>query len=99
MAEQVPQDFRLLKAVVIGLGLAIIAGFGLLIWGLVSQGNHIGHATMAPVVIPEGASVTQMALSDRMLALKVEGQGGEEILLVDMKSGAVLRRVPIEHRK
>jgi hypothetical protein len=38
-----------------------------------------------------------MAVSDKVLALKVEGPGTQEILLLDARNGRVLRHIPISH--
>jgi len=95
MTEQVAQDHRLLKAIVIGLGIALVIGFGLLIWGLVSQGGRLGSGGAEAIVLPEGAEIAQMALSDKMLALRLEGAGENEILLVDVRNGHVIRRIPV----
>jgi len=95
MTEQVAQDHRLLKAIVIGLGIALVIGFGLLIWGLVSQGGRLGGDGAGGIVLPEGSQISQMALSDKMLALRLEGAGANEIVLVDVRNGRIVRRIPV----
>ncbi len=87
-----------LKALVIGMGVLIVAGFVLLVIGLAnkfSQGGKEGFGA-AEVAVPDGCSVVEtLAEGDRLL-LRLEGpaeRGCAQIVVVDLESGAVRGRL------
>jgi hypothetical protein len=46
-------------------------------------------------VLPEGARIVSTALDGRLLALTVEAAGATRIVVVDLATGAVLRRIEL----
>ena len=89
------QTTRALKAVVIGLGVLIVLAAAAVVAELVRRTGTVvdtagGYAT-APVSLPPGARVIGMAGEDDVLSLLVEdGDGGQRIITIDRRSGAVL---------
>jgi hypothetical protein len=104
MTQQLTQDHRLLKGVVIGLGLLIVLGFGALVIGLATKGGKVAtakapvaSADAVPLILPKDASIADMTMSERQLVLRVTMAGGEELVLIDLPSGRVVQRIPIKH--
>lgn len=109
-----PRQVRVLKWVVIGLGVMLVVCFGLVIFGLVYQASNIGQATEAPVMqegvaasaaapvvaldAESGQSVAGVTLDADRLAVHLKGAQGEEIAVIDLKSGRVLRRIKVSPR-
>lgn len=86
----------MLKAVVIGLGVLIILGFAALIYGLAVKGGKLVKPGYEPLLLPAGAGIADMAMSERQLALRVTMGEHEEILLIDLRSGRVMGRIPVQ---
>ena len=89
------QNTRALKAVVIGLGVLIVLAAAAVVAELVRRGGRVvdaaGEYATAPVSLPPGARVIGMTGEDDALSLLVEdGDGGQRIITVDRRSGAVL---------
>ena len=97
---------RLLKALVIGMGAAIVLGIAALAWLLLDrwglhaagQGGGItadaGYTAMQ-VPTPDGMRFEQMtATADRVL-LRFSGPEGERIVVVDPRSGQVTGSIAI----
>jgi len=96
MAQQVAQDHRVLKAVVVGLGVLIILGVGALIVGIAVKGGKVaGKPASAPLLLPQDASIADMAISERQLVLHVTMKDREELMLIDLQSGRVVSRIPV----
>ncbi len=109
-----PRQVRVLKWVVIGLGVLLVVCFGLVIFGLVYQASSIGQATDAPVMqngvaasaappvmaldTESGQSVAGVTLDADRLAVHLKGTQSEEIAVIDVKSGRVLRRIKVSPR-
>ena len=91
MAEQVAQDHRRLKLVVIGLGLALVVGFFALILGAAWKFRHKAPAATAPaslsVSLPADTRITSTALTATELALTTEGPAGRQVFVVDRRTG------------
>ena len=49
----------------------------------------------APLVIPEGAAITSMALDGDRLVMRVEGVGDGELIVYDLGRGSVTQRIPV----
>ena len=89
------QNTRALKAVVIGLGALIVLAAAAVVAELVRRGgsvvDSVGAYATVPVSLPTGARVIAMTGGDDALSLLVEdGNGGQRIITVDRRSGAVL---------
>ena len=97
MTTDLAQKTRTLKAVVIGLGVLIVLAVVGLVIGVVFRIDGIsgpapgeGFAT-AGVVLPRGTRAISMTGEDDTLSILVEdGQGRQQVLTVDRRTGAVL---------
>ncbi len=103
LSEAEQRQIRVLKAVVIGLGVLIVAGLVALLTAVVLRGGGGSRALPAEeamhVVLPEGAVVEEMRVSGNTLALRVRlADGGREIIIIDARKGRVVRRIRIGPR-
>jgi hypothetical protein len=100
---------RLLKAFVIGMGLLIVVGGALLVWGLAHQWNRstaqaaatpttaetdTGYAS-ADIPAPSGMSLAQMATTGDRLLLRFSGPQGERIIVVDPRTGRITGNIAV----
>ncbi len=94
-----------IKALVIVMGLLILAGLGLLVYGLVGQVSEIAAPgasdgfDAASVALPAGCRLAQADLDEGRLVLRVEGPADrpdcQQVILLDPASGAELGRITI----
>lgn len=64
--------------------------------GGVTTPSAVAYAiSPAPLVVPEGASISSMALDGDRLVMRVEGVGDGEIIIYDLARGAVVQRIPV----
>lgn len=56
----------------------------------------VDAAATGAIVLPAGAKIAAMALDGDRLALRVEEDAGEEIVIYDLTRGAVIQRVRVE---
>jgi len=100
-----------LKALVIIMGLLIIAGMGLLVYGLltrVSWNEVSGQAEKPPAAqtasfeavvstLPSGASVASVSVENNRVVVQVQlPGGGAEVRLFDLETGAVIRTIQLQ---
>jgi len=93
---------KAVKSLALGMGVLLLAGLGLLAYGLYSQAGKKAKTaapvqTEAPVAVdgfgdltlaePPGARIAGVHLNGTMLAVIVRGQGPDRIVLVDMARG------------
>jgi hypothetical protein len=94
-----------IKALVIIMGLLILAGLGLLVYGVVGQVSKIAGPG-APsgfdetvVTLPVGCSVVETRVDGDRLVVRTDGPLGYEpcqkIIIIDLQSGEVVGRVSI----
>ena len=97
------------KALVIFMGLLILAGLGLLVYGVVGQVSEIagpgtppgtpGGFGAASVTLPAGCVLAEARLDEGRLVLRAEGPSGrpdcQQVILLDPASGAELGRITI----
>ena len=98
LSEAEQRQIRVLKAVVIGLGVLIVLGLGALLAAVIlkSGGAARGLAPgeVMPLPVPEGAHVEEMRLSGSVLALRLRlADGSWQVVVVDARRGRVLRRI------
>jgi hypothetical protein len=104
-ATEPDPNIRLLKAVVIGLGLVILAAMAAIVFAVVNlvgegapgqgRGDAAGafHATLA---IPAGSQVVRIVAAGENIALHLDlGEGGERIMLIDPRSGEKLGEIDV----
>lgn len=102
-----PRQVRALKIAVIVMGILLVGGFGLVMATIVYQASKLGDkkvsapaatpATLpaAALSLPQGATVSSMALNGDRLALHLQTSTGPEIAVIDVVTGKVLSRIKI----
>ena len=106
-----PRQVRALKIAVIVMGILLVGGFGLVMATIVYQASKLGDkkvsapaatpATLpaAALSLPQGATVSSMALDGDRLALHLQTSTGPEIAVIDVVTGKVLSRIKINADK
>ena len=96
------QTARLLKAIVIGLGVLLMLGVGLMVYAVIDRAGNddarapavIGDGT---VTLAPGSRVVAMTEEDDHLSLLIEdADGGQRVVTIDRRSGAVLGVLTLE---
>ena len=92
-------NIRILKAIVIGLGLAMVVCAGILVWGLTRKAAPRAAAPVAAAEVPSqfgertlslprGARLLDVTQSEARLMLRVRlATGAERLILVDAATG------------
>lgn len=109
MSEEVTQNTRTLKAIVIGLAVLIVIALGALVIGLVMQAKKANEAVMdntAPMppleavqvyesVLPTGAIILDAQPSEKYLVIRyqVPGAASPAVAVVHLKTGRLLYRI------
>lgn len=95
------QNARLLKAVVIGLGVLILITVGLIVYKVVGGvAGMSGARSSASVAVPAGSRVVAMTQEGDHLSLLIEyGDGRQEVMTIDRKSGAVIGVLNLDPQK
>ena len=90
MAPAMPQNVKLLKAVVIGLGILLVLGSVVLVTTLVMRLNARGTSApvSAEISLPPGAEILESHLDQGRLLLRMRISGAEEIRFYDPSTGA-----------
>lgn len=93
-----PRNVRLLKGAVYIMGLLLVAGTILLIGAIIWKASRLPASSTRgfgalDVAIPAGAAVTSVEIAGDRMAVTVEGGGGAEIIIIDLKRGDVAGRV------
>ncbi len=98
-----------IKALVIFMGLLILAGLGLLVYGVVGQVSEIagpgespgepGGFDAAAVTLPAGCVLAEARIDEGRLVLRAEGPADrpdcQQVILLDPDSGAELGRITV----
>ncbi len=92
-----------IKALVIFMGLLILAGLGLLVYGVVGQVSEVtgteGGFDETVLSLPVGCSVVETRVYGDRLVVRTEGPLGykpcQKIIIIDLQSGEVVGRVKI----
>ena len=88
---------RLLRMIVIGLGVVLILMLGAVVVGIVMKARGPGEApapaSSAPFAVPEGAQIEHMQVSGDRLILRLKTDRGEEVDIVDTKTGRLVSRI------
>ncbi|MFP3921451.1 MAG: hypothetical protein ACLFU3_07060 [Dichotomicrobium sp.] len=107
-----PRQVRILKIVVIGLGVLLVIGFGLLVVGLAYQATKIGEerpatdagepagqaAEQVTLPVPPGAKIERIAADRGRVILHVKGPDGEQVVIVDTGQGNAVTRLKLAPR-
>lgn len=93
----------ILKAAVIIMGLLLVAGFGLVIATIVKRASNPqaittpvgpgGRFGVSNIGINPGDRVSTLTMTDERLAIHIAGDKGEEIIVVNVKTGVELGRI------
>ncbi len=97
LSEAEQRQIRVLKGIVIGLGVLIILGLGALIAAVVlraSANTETASPADAMLELPAGGRVADMRLDGQVLVLLLEGADGEqELVVLHLRRGEILRRI------
>jgi hypothetical protein len=106
-----PRQVRILKRVVIAMGVLLVGGFALIMVAIVYQASQLGDsADPDPAVqaqramplsqgvlrVPEGMAITHMALDGNRLAVHLTGSQGGEIRVIDLGTGRVISTIRVK---
>lgn len=93
---------KALKALVVFMGVLLVAGLGLLGWGLYSQAGKMASKGRQPAVVavgtdfgaiavplPAGARIDQMMAAGERVVLRVTGGGPDRLVVLDPQAGTV----------
>jgi hypothetical protein len=95
------QPMKAIKTLVIFMGVLLVAGLGMLGYGLMSKAGHKAAHTQAPapaaaagfgtvtVPLPAGARVESIVQAGERVVLRVTGGGGERVIVLDPATGQV----------
>jgi hypothetical protein len=91
-------NIRMLKFIVIAMGLLIVTGVTVLVATIVNRvadRSETGSAPADQIVLslPEGARIVETVMDNDRLALRIETAQGDQILIVDLASGKVISTV------
>ncbi len=94
MTGRVTKVMRTLKALVIGMGILIVAGTAMIAVMIVRRGADgsaaSGNASITParIALPAGARVIETALDGDRIALRIAlTGGGERVVIIDARTG------------
>lgn len=105
------RQVRILKRVVIAMGVMLVAGFILVIAVIIYQASTGGDsadpagAAVTPATaltphgalsVPKGMTISHMALDDNRLAVHLTGPAGGKILIIDLGTGIVVSTISIK---
>jgi hypothetical protein len=100
-----PRKVRVLKIVVIVMGILLVGGFVFVMAAIVYQASKLGQGAAvgaaasgldAELAIPSGATVGALSLDGDRLALHVQSAAGPEIVVIDLKTGKVAVRIRLK---
>jgi hypothetical protein len=101
-----PRQVRVLKIVVIVMGILLVGGFAFVMAAIVYQASKVGQGAAvvgaasggldAELAIPSEATVGALSLDGDRLALHVQSAAGPEIIVIDLKTGKVAARIRLK---
>ena len=101
-----PRQVRVLKIVVIVMGVLLVGGFAFVMAAIVYQasqggqgGAEVGAASGgldAELAIPSEATVGALSLDGDRLAIHLNSGAGPEIAVVDLKTGKIVARIRLK---
>jgi hypothetical protein len=94
---------RALKIIVVVMGVMLVGGFAALIIAIASRASHRASPTTAsraftgpPIEIPRGARIEAMTAGpDKLVLGLVMPDGGRELLIIDLATGARLGTIEL----
>jgi hypothetical protein len=100
-AGQDPPSVRLLKYVVIVLGVLLlgcfVAVFAVIGYRLANPRAETSRANINEIELPIGAGMQlgQIAMDGDRMAMHLKGEGAEEVIVLDVRRGRILSRVKL----
>jgi hypothetical protein len=100
-----PRQVRVLKIAVIVMGILLVGGLALVLATIAYQvsrgGKYKGASPLGAYreiefAIPKNAAVMSLGLDGDRLALHVKSKSGQEIAVIDLRTGKVLSRVKLK---
>jgi hypothetical protein len=98
-----PPNTRLLKVVVTVMGVLLVLGFAVVVATIVRRASHPqaasstvgfgGRFGVSDVHVEPGEKVRSVTMTDERLAIHVGSDKGEEIIIVNAKTGVELGRI------
>jgi len=86
-------NIQALKALVIGMGMLIVIGVTVIVVTVFNRIQDRARVVEAPerldVAIPAGAKLLEMVPNGQRLVLRLETPDGDQIMVVNLRSGAV----------
>ncbi|MDP7539407.1 MAG: hypothetical protein QF726_02925 [Alphaproteobacteria bacterium] len=86
-------NIQALKALVIGMGMLIVIGVTVIVVTVFNRTQDRARDVEAPerldVAIPAGAKLLEMVPNGQRLVLRLETPDGDQIMVVNLRSGAV----------
>lgn len=93
---------RALKALVIGMGILIVIGMGLVVYGMIRQAENLSSRQTfgeASISIPPGCTVAETSSGDRgLLILRLQGAADDncqQVLVFDILRGELRGRITL----
>ncbi len=92
---------RALKALVIGMGVLIVAGLVVLAYAIVDKAGKPEAASVAQssIFIPKGAEIAETALGEGRIALRLTlADGSGRLILIDAATGRVTGTIELKRQ-
>jgi hypothetical protein len=104
------RQVRILKVVVIVMGLLLVAGFAFVVAAIVYQATRMGESEPAGppaqamanrlgelgLPVPSGTRIEGVILDGKRMAVHLTGPNGAEIAVIDVDKGRVIARIRLE---
>jgi len=104
------RQVRILKILVIVMGLLLLGGFALVVAGIVYQASRFGESELAGasaqamtgqsgelgLPVPSGTRIEGVTLDGKRMAVHLAGPAGTEIAVIDVEKGKVIARVRLQ---
>jgi len=104
------RQVRILKVVVIVMGLLLVAGFAFVVAAIVYQATRMDESEPAGppaqamanrlgelgLPVPSGTRIEGVTLDGKRMAVHLTGPNGSEIAVIDVDKGRVIARIKLE---
>lgn len=94
---------RGLKALVIGMGILIVAGLVIVGWAVVNQAGNLSNGSKgfdpAAIDLPAGAVVRETRLDGNRIVVRIDlAAGGSRLLILDARTGELSGTIDLKSR-
>jgi hypothetical protein len=100
-----PRQVRMLKIAVIVMGILLVGGFAFVLAAIVYQASKAAQDAAVPAAalsgieaelpFPKDATIRLMSLDGDRLALHLNSAAGQEIAVIDLKTGRIIARIKL----